>query len=435
MSIGTGVFMDSSEVLEHLSRAGSRGTFDGANGAWSALVAGGTPLVDPHGDRHTFVWRPPDGVFVPSDAEVHLHINRITDKDNHDRGIMTPVPGTAAWVLTLRIPDTLRASYGFTIRYPDEATTHRPPKHNHYDTFLDPHSSLDPLVDDGDSRGLSVVVGRLAPALPEWETPGIRLADHVLRGDVIDTQLPIELGGEGAPSAPQRRCFLYLPARDDVSGPVPLLTVFDAEGWFSRLDLPSAVERAQDTRGLPPIAMLGLTAADIPDRKSSLGANETFLRSVATTATDWVESEATDRGLTLSQREERIVAGQSLGGLSALCAARNLGDHYGHAISQSPSLWWTADGKSTPRDLATCITPWVTGTFPDQPTTEEPRPTIYLDVGLRETMTVPHLHGLAMRLTAAEWPHKLRVYDGGHDNAWWRASLLDRLAEILVPRE
>lgn len=433
MPIGTGAFMDSSRVQEHLSTSGNDDSLDGPNGAWTTLVGEGTPLVDPDSDRRTFVWRPPEGVTVPDDAVVHLHVNRLTDKDHHERGIMSRVAGTDAWVLTLSVPETIRASYGFTIRYPTEATTHRPPKHNHYDTFLDPHSSLAPLVDDGEFRGLSVLAGRLAPPLPEWETPDHSLAEHELRGTVDQADLSLELDTATPPSAPHRRCFLYLPNPAETSEPVPLLTVFDAESWFTRLNLPAALEFARRTRGLPPVAVLGLTAADIPDRKATLGANPTFLRSVATAATEWAEEMAEGRGISLASPERRIVAGQSLGGLSVLCAARDLGEHYGHAISQSPSMWWTPDGASTPRDLGSCITPWVTGSFPASPEHGRRQPTIHLDVGLRESLTVPHLHGLAMQLEAAGWPHALHVYDGGHDNAWWRASLLDRLAEILVP--
>lgn len=435
MPISPGVFMDSAEIVDTLRAASEDGTLDGPDGAWDSLIANGTPLIDPDSDRRTFVWRPPAGMEVPEGAWVHLHINRITDKDFHSRGLMRSVPGTDIWTLTVSLPETLRASYGFTIRYPEEASGHRPPKHNHYDTFRDLHSRVHPLVRDGEFGGLSVVVGRLAPSLPEWESGTSPLSDDKLRGSITTTELELRVddADDGA-AGPLRRCHLYLPDPDDVRGPVSLVTVFDAESWFTRLHLPAALERARETRALPPVAVLGLTAADIPDRKATLGANRVFLREVATTGTEWAERRGAVEGIGFAPPSARIVAGQSLGGLSALCAARDLGEFYGHAIAQSPSMWWTPDGKSKPPDLVGCTTPWITGTFPSAAGGEAPRPHIYLDVGLRETHTVPHMHTLGMHLAAARWPHVLNFYDGGHDNAWWRSSLLDRLTDILVPR-
>ena len=44
---------------------------------------------------------------------------------------------------------------------------------------------------------------------------------------------------------------------------------------------------------------------------------------------------------------------------------------------------------------------------------------------------VPRTRRLAEVLDRRGWDCDLREYIGGHDWAWWRGALIDRLAEIL----
>lgn len=59
---------------------------------------------------------------------------------------------------------------------------------------------------------------------------------------------------------------------------------------------------------------------------------------------------------------------------------------------------------------------------------------MHLSVGLHEGLLVPHVLALKQALCDHGLPEsavRLRVYDGGHDVAWWREELIDALGQVL----
>ncbi|WP_448851589.1 alpha/beta hydrolase-fold protein [Corynebacterium sp. 335C] len=385
----------------------------------SAREAGG-PVWGPDGDRATFLWRVPAG--EDPDAPVHLFVNRVTDKDRHELGMMRRVPGTRLLVRTLELSPTLRASYGFAAGR--DARRRGGPRTGPAPTRLDPLNPLPPVARDDGGQGLSVLRGPLSPPQEEWEQ---RDARPVLRGMVLDERLPLDAGPAGRPL---RDCVLYLPSPDDAAGPVPLLVLFDAEDWFGRMSLPRALEHAVSAGRIPPVAVLGVANPGRGTRVASLGANDAFLASVAGRATSWAETVAASRGVLLAGRGGRFLAGQSLGGLSALRAAITGEGGYGGVIAQSPSVWWTPDGRSTPADLGSREVDWITAeaarrALPDRPAK------VRIQVGCREGLMLPRAHAADQTLRGRGVDSTVSVYDGGHDLAWWRGGLIDALAELV----
>lgn len=394
---------------------------------WERVRRLGTPLREPGQDRATFLWRAPHAAERPGGAaSVHLHVNRLTDKEHYDRGRMHHVPGTDIWALTLPLPRGTRASYGFTPLAPGERPPGGLPRLGHYATRRDPLNPLPALIDHGD-RGLAVVCAEHAPPQPEWETDA---AHEPPRGTVFRRTLPLDpaRGPDDVLGRP-RPHWLYLPP--DTGGELPLLTLFDAETWFGDLPLPRALEAAADAGRLPPVAVLGIANRERLDRIACLGANADFLRGVAAGATEWAEKTAAAAGRRLAGASRRVIAGQSLGGLSALLAALELPDSYGAALAHSASLWWTPDGKSSPRDLGGRPGgDWITERF----AAAGPRAVrLRLDVGRHEARTVPHTRTLHRTLLDRGWTAELTEYTGGHDYAWWRGALIDDLAAVLGP--
>lgn len=379
---------------------------------WREINHRGTPIWDPDGNRATFCWRNPGGIIAPGTEPVHLRINRISDKANWDLGFMQAIPGTDIWVRTLDLSPTLLASYSFA----PAGQQPGPPRHNHYPNLIDPHSSRPPLIQAEGGHGLSLLGGSLSPRQAEWRQP------TPLRGSSSLENLPLALGDA---TAPVRPCHLYLPPTRQ---PVALLTLFDAEIWFPHLNLPQALENAVAAGRIPPVAVLGIGNLGQADRIRALGANPDFLAAVAGVATTWAEQQAAAAGTRLRGRAGRVIAGQSLGGLSALLAAHLHAADYGTAICQSPSLWWTPDGASTPRDLGSHSLDWIC----EQSLHRPARSTrVHLDVGLREGLTLPRTHQLNQLLQAKGWDSRINTYDGGHDFAWWRGALIDQLATSL----
>ncbi|QGU06424.1 Enterochelin esterase [Corynebacterium occultum] len=402
-------FPTETEVLEQLSWAGTELLEE----FWREIHRRGTPIWDPTGVRATFFWRNPSGTIPPDGEPVHLHINRVSDGENHELGFMCAVPGTDIWVRTLDLSPTLQASYSFAPLGQHPGL----PRHNHYPNLIDPCSSQPPLIHSAEGHGLSLLSGKLSPRQTEWQHPG------KLRGKVIRGELPL---GNGAGETPTRPCHLYLP---DSHTPVALLTLFDAEIWFGHLNLPQALENAQELGRIPPVAVLGIENLDQADRFQVLGANPDFLSSLADTATTWAQQQAESAGIRLQGREGRLIAGQSLGGLSALLAAHLQPEVYGTAICQSPSLWWTPDGASTPRDFGSRSLDWIAEESALRPARSTQ---VHLDVGLREGLTLPRTHQLNQLLCAKGWSSQVNTYDGGHDFACWRGALIDQLAQSLA---
>lgn len=338
-------------------------------GAFWAQVR--TPLVDPDSNDVTFLWRD-DGSEVPA-----LRINRVTDKSRRALGVLEHVAGTDIHVRTLSIPPTLVASYSFGPDLPGPPTGGGP----------------DPLNPEQVLRGrTSLLRGRLAAGSP-WEsaTPGA----------YSTTQL---LG---------RTCYLHLPGPlPDAAGPVPLLTLFDADDWFTHTPL---------TGMLADVAILGIGVTSRADRRETLGANLDFLASVATEAMGWAEAQ----GVEFSRR---IISGQSLGGASALLCAMHFPQVWDAVIAQSPSMWVSPGPGGSPADLSEFPdNDWLTA----QITQSQARPRAHLTVGTRETAMISHVLDFAHTARAAGWTVSGRSYSGGHDWAWWRTGLIDALSELL----
>jgi len=102
------------------------------------------------------------------------------------------------------------------------------------------------------------------------------------------------------------------------------------------------------------------------------------------------------------------VAGQSLGGLTALRAGLLRPDRIGNVISHSASLWQD--------DLAAeCAAAAGSGLR------------IHLAHGSQEWVLAGPHHDLAARLRAAGLEVDAVEQNGGHDYAWWRGGIADGL--------
>lgn len=403
-------------VLETAARHGR------AAEAWDALTTAGTPIMHPSCGAASFLFRLPAG--APATSSVHLRLNRLTDKENADRGVMRRIADTPMWVRTLDLPPTYRGSYGFQLVPPGRSKPHSegPPPHNSCRTLPDPHARAQ-LTQDG-SNGLSIVAGSAAEAQPHWPASPRPEALTALRGTLITDTLRDHTGTP-------LQVYLYLPETSPEIGShtdAALLTLFDAETWFPRLQLPAALEAAGSA--LPRLTVFGVCCESIPQRIQRLGANHEFLEFISSVGTTWAVETARTKGVRINLQRGNVLAGQSLGGLSCLYAARHFPERYSAVIAQSPSLWWTPDGASAPKDLSIQRNDWITTQFWSTPSARTPLPRIFLDVGARENITVARLHVLSMALDAARWPFQLQVYDGGHDYACWRGALFNHLTHL-----
>src|SRR5699024_12784010 len=94
-------------------------------------------------------------------------------------------------------------------------------------------------------------------------------------------------------------------------------------------------------------------------RLSQLGSNAEFLALVRTRGLSSLKEQAAAHGLNIDP-PLNVIAGQSLGGLSAHHAGLLNPHRYSTITAQSPSLWWSPEPGCTPRDLTLPTHGWST---------------------------------------------------------------------------
>lgn len=376
---------------------------------WDQVSASGTPLVDPSAESEdlrdvTFLHR-----ADPHVRSVRLVANRVTDKDRQHLGIMAHVPGTDIWSVTLSLPADLRCSYGFS-----PSTSSRPepiggPGRPGPAILVDPFNLDPPLTrpdQTGAGEGSSVFSGPLAPDQSVWQPAEDPHCVDDRDREVLGEVYPVRVS---------------LPPSQSPAG---LLVLFDGRQWFDHLQ----VHRAVAAAGLPPLAILGIGTEDQAERQATLAGNREFLHAIADELLPQIEAELSAAGRELPDSARRIIAGQSLGGLSALLMAHDRPDSFDAVLAHSPSLWWRPGGTATPADLTADDTDdWTAALFREA---APRRVEFHLAVGSREGLMIDHARRLGAVLTSQGCATSVSVYQGGHDYACWRVELIAGLRSV-----
>lgn len=387
---------------------------------WDEVASRGTPLIDPCEDDETmrevtFLYR----AETPDVRSVRLVANRVTDKDREVEGLMTRVPGTEIWGVTLTLPADLRCSYGFS---PSASETPEPigtPRQPGPPVLIDPFNVDPPLrravaeidstgASSGPAVGTSVFSGPDAPDHSAWTARAESAAGSaaVAEREILGTAYPVHV------------------CTPESQRPAGLLVLFDGHEWFDSLGVAEAVKAS----GLPPLAIIGIGTRSIPERVATLRGNRDFLRAVANDLIPQIESELTEQGYILPERSRRVVSGQSLGGLSSLLMALDSPEAFGTVLPHSPSLWWQPGGTATPADLATAEgDDWTTNLFLGADRRDA---AFHLAVGSREGLMVDRARRLTEVLSEKGCTASVSVYQGGHDYACWRGALIEGLRRV-----
>ncbi|MEB7886984.1 alpha/beta hydrolase-fold protein [Serratia fonticola] len=379
---------------------------------WRDVESVSIPLsIEAHGENDerdiTFLWR--TGKLLHG---VYVRLNRVTDKDDVVKGLMTHIPSSDIWTLTLRLHSTYRGSY----------TIIEIPQGTSPEIVSQLGGRFSPIVGKADPfnktsvinvRGVeeSILALEHSPEQREWE--GVSGA----YAGVIATSYPFVAGN-------QRRVRLYIP---DVSRSTPLglLVLLDAETWFDHVGVLGAIDIAINNGRISPLAVLGIDNLNEFDRSAILGGNNELVLDIAERLVPQLRSDYSDR--TWAGRSNTVLAGQSLGGVTALMAALYAPGIFGSVLCHSPSIWWKPDKNTRPSVFTENETSWLSEHVLSRPPKEV---RIRLCVGSLEGVTVPHVQQLHQRLLATGVKSDLSIYTGGHDYAWWRGALIDGLTEL-----
>ncbi|EHQ2424783.1 esterase family protein [Salmonella enterica] len=357
----------------------------------------------------TFLWRaasPLRGVYV--------RLNRVTDKDNVAKGMMTQLPTTDIWHLTLRLPASYCGSYTMVEippETPGETVLQLGSRFASLVGKADPLNSAPGINVRGNAQE-SVLALDHAPAQEEWS--GCR----AYAGQLFTSEH--RLAGQ------RRRVRLYLPDVPVVQ-PLGLLVLTDGEIWFDHLGVSAAIDAAIRSGRIAPVAVLGIDNINARERIAILGGRRELVLDIAERLLPALRAKYPERRW--ADRTQTVLAGQSLGGVTALMAARHAPESFGLVLSHSPSMWWTPDNCNRPDHFSVEERSWVSEHVLSAPS---PAVRMHLCVGSLEGSTVPQVKQLHEKLRAAGVESHYSVYTGGHDYAWWRGALIDGLR--LLPR-
>ncbi|WP_030189582.1 alpha/beta hydrolase-fold protein [Streptomyces violaceorubidus] len=302
-----------------------------------------------------------------------------------------PVPlrrwgDTDCWYAEVRMPERLRVTYQFQVG--DEV-------------YVDP---CNPAGAGGD-RSLAATPD--APAQPHW--PPVGAADVLPLPSTRLRWTSERLGG--------RRTVRVHP----VGGGGPLVLLLDGDDWLYLHPAAAAFESAFGCGEMPPVTLVFLPARD---REGEFGCRPALWEAVRDELLPLVAGSGVraDPGRT-------VVAGQSLGGLSALYAALEFPELVSLVACQSASLWWTPDAADRADPLGGPVGGTLAARLRARPDLSGLR--IAFDVGEHETRMLPHCALVETLAEQAGATVRVSRSASGHDRAGWRHALLRDVAWAL----
>ncbi len=303
-----------------------------------------------------------------------------------------PVPlrrwgGTDCWYAEVRMPPRLRVTYQFLVG--DAACA-------------------DPLNPAGAGGDRSIAATPDTPSQPHWPDLG---ADDVL--PVPRTRIrwnSARLGG--------RRTVRVHPA----GGGGPVVLLLDGDDWLYLHPAMTAFDAAVAGGELPPVTLVFLPTTD---RGAEFGCAPELWEAVR----DELLPLVAESGVP-ADRGRLVVAGQSLGGLSALYAALEFPDLVSRVACQSGSFWWTPDAPDLADPLGGPVGGTIAARLRERPDLSGLR--VAFDVGEHETRMLPHCELTETLAERAGATVRVSRSPSGHDRAGWRHALLRDVAWALA---
>ncbi|WP_414504093.1 enterochelin esterase [Streptomyces sp. NEAU-L66] len=382
---------------------------DGAEDFWADVRRRGTPLVAPdpagHADHAavTFLWR--------GDARtraVQVLPNKLADPRNPQGNLMARAPGTDIWHWTVRLRHDWRGTYDLFV---DEGDGPGPDSPDYWRRLrtqgrADPYNARRlPRRWGGDPVSYAELPG--APDAVDWAPrPGVP------RGTVSEHQVPSgHLGSD-------RRVWLYQPAGGArETAELPVLVLLDGEHWQPRLGVAHLLDNLIADGRIPPLAAVLPDSVDAGTRWAELSCRPEFVAFLTDELLPWVAGRLPVTG----DPARTVIAGQSLGGLTAAYAAYSAPHRFGNALAQSGSFWWPDAPEAE----------WLTGALAAAPRLPV---RFWLSFGEQEWVALPAARRLRETLTAAGYDDAVyREFNGGHDYLCWRTELADGLVGLLSP--
>ena len=385
----------------------------GEEAFWERVRRTGTPLVgpDPYGDPGfaavTFLWR-----GDASTRAVQVVPNKVSDPRAPGDNLMERASGTDVWHWTVRLRHDWQGTYDLLV---DDGDDDRPvPGTAEYWAWLRARRRPDP----GNPRrlprrwgGEPLAYAGLpdAPDASDWTSrPGVArgtLSEHRVTSAALDTV---------------RRVWLYEPPYGADPGDLPVLVLLDGEHWGPGLGVADLLDNLIADGRIPPVAAVLPDSVDAATRWRELTCRAEYVRFLTDELLPWAAGR-----LPISADPARtVIAGQSLGGLTAAYAGLTASHRFGHVLAQSASVWWPTGPDAEWFVDALAAAPRVPVRF-------------RFAFGEQEWVALPAARRLRDVLPAAGYDDAVyHEFNGGHDYLCWRPELTEGLIAALsgIPR-
>ncbi len=373
---------------------------------WRRLAEEGTPLVEGEGSERlvTFVWRGGDEtrnvlvVVSPSD---------LGSEEGIAGARLSRIPGTDVWLKSRRMRADARFGYAFSVNEPLTPPATEAEEEARWAALkpdpLNPRKAPEPLASLAElpaARPQSWIV-------PRPEVPKGKLVESSFRSD--------RLGNE-------RILKIYTPPGYGPNGkPYDLLIVLDGRTYTSDVPGPTILDNLIAAGRIPPLVAVFVANPSAEARVREMSCHPPFAEFLAGELVPWVR-----RGYRVTDGPARTaIAGSSLGGLAAACAAVRHPEVFGNVLSLSGSFYWRRPDEAEPEGLARQL-----AAGPKLPLR------FYLEAGLMEdrpregTSLLAANRHLRTVLQARGNVVEYREFNGGHSILNWRGSFADGLLAL-----
>lgn len=409
----------------------------GSEAWWESIRALGTPLFKVQNNGKTlvfFIWQDPQGDESRSNtATVLLDVNSLTNHHSWSPSCLSRVHGTDVWLGQLLVNSKWRGGYSFiplqVNQLPDIALKNSDGSREAQRAWwIDVASNQIP--DDLNTLPMQASGWGMAsplhlPSAPvelgwqEWEQGNLA---------AVSASQINSISWQSSILENERTCSVFSIALGDA----PLIVLLDGQKWGAVSGTLSVLQYLTETKRIAPAHYLLVPSIDGQTRWKELSCYGPFWQALTDELLPDVKAKLAKSSYGIS---DCLVAGQSLGGLSALYAAMYFPNHFSKVISLSGSFWW-----------------------PDENRMRTPRPSESMHLSapmnslaehiLNDRVDVKHLQ---VFLTVGSGEEDMRLYNeityqaikqkggevhyetvfGGHDWLSWRSSLMNGLMHLM----
>jgi enterochelin esterase-like enzyme len=406
--------------MEALRKQAASGNAD-INAFWKQVTAEGTPLVesiekDPQHQLVTFLWRGtsetrnvfPIGSFkiggrYPLDYVFHR------------------IPLTDVWYLTVRLPTGARFTYALSENDPLVFSGFQPERFATTQVDpLNPHRwGCAPDATRYDCQSMAEIKG----AVPQpWTVKNSNVAAGTIEKQKIHSELLKN----------DHDLSIYLPAGYKANAtPYDLVVIFDESAYLTKVPTPVILDNLIAASKIGPTVAVLIANPSQESRNEELTPNPKFADFLAKELIPWVHAHYNVTG----DPGKTVVAGSSLGGLTAAYVGYKHPEVFTNVLCQSGSFWWAPDHSGAIPDGVITEPGWMAKQF-----TASPKLPLkfYIDAGAFEFDSNGTGGGILetsrdMRdvLLAKGYEVYYQQFVGGHDYLGWRGTFADGLMDLI----